>query len=474
MTGTESAPGRVVADDDARGPLSGRYRWLSIGMFSLIFIAAFEALAVTTVMPTVARDLDGEGLYALAFAVPLAAGIVGMVVTGNWTDRAGPIPSLVTAAGLFVVGLVIAGTATDMGVFILGRFVHGVSGAAVIVPLYVIVARVYPERLRARVFAGFAAAWVIPSIIGPAAAGAIVQVVSWHWVFLGVIALVLPAAAMMLPPLLRVRTQVQGDPDVPWSLGRVGWAVLVAAAALGVSLAKELDGAWPWVVAAIAIAVAAVAARPLMPPGTLRSARGMPATVLQKLVVAGAFFGAEIYLPYLLQDRYGFSPALAGAVLTGAGLSWAGASWLQGRLGDRLSNTQAVVIGSATLAGALVAVLLVAVFGWSPWIAFAAWTVAGGAMGLMYPRFNVEVLALSARSEQGFNSAALTMAESLGAAVALAITALVSSTVGAGVFAADFAVTAAIALVAVLLAPRVRPPAAAPAGAVSAGDGAAR
>ncbi|WP_246150210.1 MFS transporter [Agromyces intestinalis] len=442
----------------ARGPLSPPFTWLSIGMFALIFIAAFEAMAVTTIMPIVARDLGGEALFALAFAVPMAAGIPGMVIAGNWTDRAGPLPSLVTAAALFVVGLVIAGTATDMGVFIVGRFVHGLSGAAVIVPLYVIVARVYPERLRARVFAGFAAAWVIPSIVGPALAGLVVEAFTWHWVFLGVIVLVLPAAAMVLPPLLRVREQVRGDRSVRWSLGRVGWSVLAAAAALGVSVAKELGPPWQWVLAAVAIAVVAVAIRPLMPRGTLRAVRGMPATILQKLVVAGAFFGAEIYLPYLFMERYDFSPSLAGAVLTGAGISWAFASWLQGRLGERVSNTQAIVIAAIALAVALATVFAVALFTLHPAIAFAGWTLAGAAMGFMYPRFNVEVLSLSKRTEQGFNSAALTIAESIGAATALAVTALVTSAVGQGVFEADFAVTLAIALIAVVLAPRVRPP----------------
>ncbi len=441
----------------ARGPLSPPYRWLSIGMYSIIFLAAFEAMAVTTIMPLVATDLDGLSLFALAFAVPLAAGIIGMVIAGNWTDRAGPLPSLITSAVIFVIGLLIAGTATDMGVFIIGRFLHGLSGAAVIVPLYVIVARIYPEALRARVFAGFAAAWVIPSIVGPALAGAIAEAVSWHWVFLGVIALLVPAAAMMLVPLMRVHDQVQGDPQVRWSLGRVGWAVLAAGAALGLSLSKELNDPWRWVVAAGAIALVVVAARPLMPTGTLRAARGMPATVLLRLIVAGAFFGAEIYLPYLFIENYDFTPSLAGVVLTGAGVSWAVASWLQGRLGDRVSDTQAVQIGAAVLAASLVTVLLVAAFTLTPWVAFVAWTLAGAGMGFMYPRFSVAVLKLSPVSAQGFNSAALTIGESLGASVALAITAIAASAIAGGAFTAEFAVTVVIAFVAVALAGRVRP-----------------
>ena len=449
--------GSPVAPPQAKGVLSLPYRWLSIGMFSVIFLAAFEAMAVTTIMPLVADDLDGESLFALAFAVPLAAGIIGMVIAGNWTDRAGPLPSLITSAVLFAVGLVIAGTATDMVVFIVGRFVHGLSGAAVIVPLYVIVARVYPEQLRARVFAGFAAAWVIPSIIGPALAGVVAEAFSWHWVFLGVIALLVPAAGMMLPPILRVRDQVQGDESVQWSLGRVGWSVLTAAAALTLSLSKEFTDPWRWIIAVVSIALVVVAARPLMPAGTLLAARGLPATVLLRLIVAGAFFGSEIYLPYLFIERYEFSPSLAGAVLTGAGVSWAVASWLQGRLGDRVSNTQAVQIGAGLLAVALLVVLAVAAFTLSPIIAFVAWTLAGAAMGFMYPRFSVAVLGLSAVSAQGFNSAALSIGESLGAAVALAVTALVSSAIAGGAFTADFAVTFVIALVAVVLAPRVRP-----------------
>lgn len=453
---TTPAPSEAV-DAPVGGPLALPWRWLSLGMFALIFLAAFEVLAVTTVMPLVAGDLDGENLYALAFSVPLAAGVVGMVVAGNWSDRAGPLPPLLAAAVLFVVGLVIAGLAPNMPVLVLGRLVHGIGGAAVIVPLYVIVARVYPESVRSRVFAGFAAAWVIPSIVGPAVAGFVAEQLDWRWVFLGVIVLVLPAGAMMLVPLLRVLDRVQGDPTVPWSASRLAWSMLAAAAALGVSLAKELPEPWRWILAVVAIAVTVVAVRPLLPPGTLRAARGMPATVLMRAIVAGAFFGSEIYLPYFLIDRYEFSPSLAGAVLTGAGVSWAAASWLQGRLGDRISNTDVVRIGTVVLAVSLVAVLAVAAFGLPPAVAFVAWTLCGAAMGFMYPRFSVSVLEQSPQEAQGFNSAALTIGESLGAAVALAITALVASVVGPAAFTAEFLVTVAIALVGVVLASRVRP-----------------
>ena len=71
--------GRGVSTSTTPGTSRGRERILSpayaattVAMFALIAFVAFEAMAVATVMPTVARDLDGLDLYALAFAAPLA------------------------------------------------------------------------------------------------------------------------------------------------------------------------------------------------------------------------------------------------------------------------------------------------------------------------------------------------------------------------------------------------------------------
>jgi MFS family permease len=453
---TSGAGTGARADAGTGGVLSAPYRWLSFGMFSLILLAAFEQLAVTTVMPLIADELDGWSLFAVAFAIPLAAGVVGMVIAGNWADRSGPLPPLYAAVAVWLAGVLVAGTATSMEVLVLGRFVHGMGGAAVIVPLYVIVARVYPERLRAKVFAGFAAAWVIPSIVGPALAGLIAEATTWHWVFLGVLLLALPVSAMVLPPLLRARSALTGDRGVRWSAGRILWSLVAAAAALGLGLAKELPDPWRWLAAIGAVALAVVAVRPLLPPGTLAARRGLPATVLLRAIVAAAFFATEVYLPALFREEYGMGPSLAGAVLTGAGISWAAASWLQGRL-ERMSNATAVRTGSAVLFGALLVVLAVAAFTWHPAVAFAAWTVAGFGMGFMYPRFSVAVLELSPQRSQGFNSAALSIGESLGSSVSIAVTALVASMLASAGYSAEFTVTVVIAVVAVLLAPRVRP-----------------
>ena len=191
----------VPATRPAAGILRGPYLWVTVGTCALVFLAAFESLAVTTIMPLVSRELNGAALYALAFAGPLATGVIGMVAAGNWSDRRGPTAPLYTSVALFVLGLLIAGTSVSMPVLVAGRLVQGLGGGALTVSLYVLVARIYPGALHPKIFAAFSAAWVVPSLVGPFAAGIVAQVFSWHWVFLGVVGLVIPALLMIAPVL---------------------------------------------------------------------------------------------------------------------------------------------------------------------------------------------------------------------------------------------------------------------------------
>ena len=147
------------------------YALTTVGSWSLVFLAAFESLAVTTIMPIVTEDLDGRALYSLAFAATIAAGVVGMVVAGGWADSRGPAMPLLTAIGLFAAGLIIAGTAGSMGVFVAGRFLQGLGAGGQTVALYVLIAKVYPPVTHIRIFGAFASAWVLPSMVGPVRGG---------------------------------------------------------------------------------------------------------------------------------------------------------------------------------------------------------------------------------------------------------------------------------------------------------------
>lgn len=427
-----------------------KYLWVTVGAVALIFLAAIQSLAVTTVMPVVSSDLDGDALYAVAFAGTLATSVIGMVAAGAWCDRGGVLAPLTSAVVLFVIGLVIAGLATTMPVLVAGRLVQGLGTGGQTVALYVVVARVYPAALHGRVFAAFSAAWVVPSLIGPFLAGAVAQFLHWRWVFLGVALLTVVAFVMVVLRLYALPLHT----DQP-ATGRVGrrmaCAVAVAAGALVLSLAGEL-GAYAWAVVAASAVVIGLAARPLLPAGTLLARRGLPSVVLMRGLIAGALFGAEIYVPYLLIDRYDFSPVWAGLGLTAAAIAWATAADVQGRFGDRLGNARITLIGSALLVTSTSIAVATAVWALPAGVLIAGWAFAGAGMGLMYPRLTVLTLAYSSPQNQGFNSSALSISDSVGAATSIAIMGLVFTALSGtdAAFPAVFAIATLLALLALV------------------------
>lgn len=304
--------------------------WVTLGAVALIFLAAIEALAVTTVMPIVSEALDGEALFAVAFAGTLATSVIGMVATGAWSDARGPRGALYVAVTLFIIGLLLSGFAVTMHQFLVGRLVQGLGTGGQTVALYVVVARLYPPHLHGRIFAAFAAAWVVPSMVGPFLAGAVAEYLDWRWAFLGV-AVLTAAAFLMIAVRLRGVDLGRGEPqDRRTLIVRLLLAVVVAVLAVVVGFSAEMTPSIRWPVALGAVLAIGFAVLPLLPRRTLRAGLGLPSVVLMRGIVAGAFFAAEAYIPYLLMKKFDFSATWAGVALMLAALAWAGASALQG------------------------------------------------------------------------------------------------------------------------------------------------
>ena len=443
--------------------LSHDLRWTTIGSIALIFLGAFESLAVTTIMPTISKELDGEQLYSLAFSATLAASIVGTVVSGGWADRRGPSRPLIVAMAVFLVGLILSGTATSMFVFVIGRFLQGLGSGGIIVALYVVVGRLYPPALHPKIFGAFAAAWVLPSMIGPPVAGVVADTISWHWVFLGVGVLVVLAAAFIAPALRQLRSMTtELHPDARVGLTPL-WATVVALGVVAVGLGGELFANTPvdenlarWIVAVVALVVVVVALRPLVPRGTLLARPGLPATVLLRGAAAAAFFGTEVYLPYLLHDQYGLPSWLSGLILTVGAVSWALGSAVQSRLGERMSHSLTLRIGAAVLVLGIATQLVTASLMLSPLVAAAGWFFAGAGMGLLYPRISTLVLSFSTERNQGFNSAAMSISDNVGGATSIAFAGLLFTAFSGNGFVAALALTSVLALLVVPVALRVR------------------
>ncbi|GAA4134739.1 MFS transporter [Actinomadura keratinilytica] len=432
--GTAPAAGRP------EGLLRGRYRTPTLGIVLVVTLLAFEQMAVGTVMPVTARELDGLALYAWGFSATLIASVLALVLAGGWSDRSGPVRPLMTGLATFVAGLAVAGAAPAMWVFVLGRAVQGFGSGLAMVPLYVLIARVYPESLRPRVFAALSAAWVLPSLLGPALGGAVAEHAGWRWVFLGMIPLVVPPAVMLVPALRRVRSSA-GTAPAERDTARLMAAVMAAAGAA--VLLYVLDHP-RWVllpVGAAAVAALGYALVRLLPAGTLRMRRGLPSVVLTRGLLAGAFFGTDAFIPLALTSLHGFTPTQAGVVLMVASLGWSAASQYQGR--SNRPRPFLVLAGAGFVTAGVVAVAVTAQLpGW--WTA-PAWILGGIGMGLAVGSLSVLLLELSPEGRQGVNSSSLQIADMLGSSLVIGLAGAVVTGFGADRLRPGLAVAGALA-----------------------------
>ncbi len=422
------ANGKTPGDGKSKQPgaMSPELRPLTIGILAIITCAAFEAMAVVTAMPSVARELSGESSYGLAFSMYLTASLLGTVVAGSWCDRRGPRPALAVGMALMILGLLAAGAAPVFWLVTVGRAISGLGGGFMIVAVYVVIGRSFPQQAQPVVFGWLAAAWVLPALIGPVVSGFVTEQFGWRWVFLGVAPVVL-AAVIIVWPKTRQLGPI-GAPEAGSARARTlrglalaggvfaaQWAVvrLADTEAPGAGLVAGLVS-----LALAGIVVVLLVLPALLPPGTLVLARGLPSVIATRGLVNVAFFGTEAFIPLMLVSSRDISAGTAGLTLSAGALGWSAGSFVQARV--TFERGWLLVAGSSILSLSLGGFALATAVEAPLWVLAVVWSLSGFAMGMTLSSTSVLVLKLSPTTEQGRNSAALQISDQLGGVVGTA------------------------------------------------------
>jgi MFS family permease len=435
-----------VSSSRSPSVLDREHRLTTAGLLMLVTFVAFESMAVATAMPTAVRELHGLAWYGWPFSAFLVASVVGMVLGGDLDDRRGSRSAVLAGVATFAAGLLAGGLSGSMAMFIGARALQGVGGGIISVSLYVLAGRAYRPELRPRLFAAFSAAWVLPALIGPVLAGLVTAQLGWRWVFLGMLPLIVLGLALLVPALRRLAVP---DGSAVIASARRWWALL---SGLGIATlqyaGQRLD--------MVAIGLAAVGAlllvlglRALLPAGTARLRRGLPAVVGARGLLAGAFFGMDALLPLSLTELHGYDPAAAGVPLTAGALGWAVASQLQGRRPDA-DRVVLLRLGFLLLALGLAGTALVAVPVVPGWPSYLTWGIAGLGMGLGMPSLSILLLAQSPEHRRGADSAALQIADVTGSALCVGVVGVLVAAAAAGQLSLSAAVLCAVALLAAL------------------------
>jgi MFS family permease len=439
-----------------------------------VTVYAFDGLSITAAMPKIVEDLGGVSLYGAAFSTFTLAMLFSLSIAGSIADRRGPRPVLAIGLTLFVIGLAIGGLAPTMPIVVLGRLLQGLAGGTIGACAYVVIGRAFPEVKRPQMFALLSAAWIVPGLVAPGAAGAIAEHLTWRLVFLGLLPFPIIAAVLALPPLHRLGAaapELVGD-GVVAKRAAVALQLTVGVALLLVGLdQRNLLAAAALVVGGGAVALPALLR--LLPTGTLRAVPVLPAIIAARLLANWAFFGTDAFIPLALTSVRGKSALFAGLTLTSASLSWSTAAWVQSRLSK--PGRDAALIGS----GMAIVGLGIAIVATTLWtsvpvvVTFIGWAIAGVGMGFTFNTASVAALREARPGEEGATSSSLQLADALGVSLSTGLGGAViaiSDRHGwdhASTLAIVFAITGVAVIPGLLAARRLRSasPAAAPAAA---------
>ncbi len=296
---------------------------------------------------TVAWTMTGYTL-ALASVIPL---------TGWAADRFGTKRLYMLAVGLFTAGSVLCAAASSIEMLVAFRVLQGLGGGMLMPLGMTIMTRAAgPERI-GRVMAVLGVPMLLGPIFGPILGGWLIDVASWHWIFLinlpiGAGALVY--AAVVLAP---------DNPTPSESFDFVGMLLVSPGLALflfGVSSIPEEGTVWSTRVLASAVVGLALVAlfvlrtlfrspeHPLMDLRLFRH-RALSIAVVALALFAIAFFGASLLFPsYFLQVR-GESTLDAGLLLAPQGVGAMLTMPAAGVFTDKIGPGKIVMAGISTI-----------------------------------------------------------------------------------------------------------------------------
>jgi EmrB/QacA subfamily drug resistance transporter len=395
-----------------------------------LFMVVLDNLVVTVALPSIRHDLGATvqslewtvNAYVLAYAVLLLTGAA-------LGDRFGRKRMFLAGLALFTASSAAAALAPSTTALIVARVLQG-TGAAIVTPLTLtLLATTFPAERRGAaigVWSGISGAAVA---IGPLVGGAVVQGISWHWIFW----INVPIGLVMLPLAWWALSESRGPANrldvgglLLASTGLFGLVFgLVRAQSLGWTSAVVLGS----LVGGVALLVGFVVwerdrVAPMLPLDFFRR-RSFAVTNAVSVAMYFGMFGSIFLLTQFLQFALHSSPLQAGLKM----LVWTGATMLvaplAGIFSERYGARPFMIPGLALQAAGLAWLAAIARVGLPYGPQVAPMFMAGAGMALVFAPSASAVLRAVRPEQAGQASGATNALREVGGVFGVAVLASV-------------------------------------------------
>ena len=408
-----------------------------------LFMVTLDNLVVTTALPVIREDLHASlsqlewtvNAYTLTFAVLLLTGAA-------LGDRLGRRLMFSVGLGIFTVSSAAAALAPSATALDLARAAQGVGGAIVTpLTLTILSAAVPPER-RGLALGAWGGIGGLAVAMGPLIGGAVVEGISWQWIFW----LNVPIG-LILAPLAFLRLRESHGPGGRLDLVGLG---LASIGLFGIvwGLVRANDVGWgsaeivgSLVAGSVLLALFVLwelrAPAPMLPMRFFRN-RAFALTNVSSLFMFFGMFGSIFLLAQFFQTVQGYSPLQAGVRI----LPWTAMpifiAPVAGALSDRIGGQRIMGVGLTLQAIGIGWIATVS----TPTVPYSElvipFFISGIGMALFFAPVANVVLSAVRREEEGQASGATNAIRELGGVFGVAVLASIFAHYGGYLSGQDF------------------------------------
>ncbi|MBP1737420.1 MAG: multidrug transporter [Oscillospiraceae bacterium] len=316
------------------------------------FMATLDGTIVNVALPTMAKSLSISSskiqLVVTSYLITISALIM---LFGSLGDIMGKIRVFKFGTALFIVSSLLCGIATSFPMLIVFRVLQAIGAAGAMAVNQGIIAETFPGGERGRALGILGTFVALGSLAGPPLGGFLIDLLSWHYIFLINIPVGVIAMVLALRNLPKEDNTIKGK-----SIDLLGAALLIggivsffAALEQMESAQVELYGILLPLSISIVIFVAFVyrekkAASPLLHLELFRN-KIFTIQIISGMISFAVMYCSNIILPFYLQDAKGYSASLSGMILMTAPLLLLFISPLSGALSDKIGPGMLTSLG---------------------------------------------------------------------------------------------------------------------------------
>ncbi len=177
------------------------------------FMQTLDGTILNTTLPAIAHDLGESPLRMQSVVIAYLLTVALFIPASGWlADRFGTLHAFIAALVLFSLGSLACALSPSLSWLVVARVFQGIGGALLLPVGRLTILRAYPRGELLKVLAFVTIPGLLGPLVGPPLGGWLVEVATWHWVFL----INLPVGALGIAAALRIMPNLRGAADQPF------------------------------------------------------------------------------------------------------------------------------------------------------------------------------------------------------------------------------------------------------------------